>query len=354
MHVKEAERRLGSTIPWLCDTMDNEVKHKLGDAPNSEFVLDAEGKIVVRRAWSNPDQLRRDLQELVGDVDRVTKIADLDLKTIPPPKAAAAGVVPRLKLEGGYSPVIVQPQESEHPFYVKLRAEADENLLRSGNGKLYLGFLLDPIYHVHWNNLVEPIRFEITTVNGVEITPAAGAGPQVKEPSDIDPREFLVTVESPGRVTQPLEVEIKFFACNDSEGWCKPVTQKYLVELSVDRDAGQVQGRSRRGGDMAANSPAGRPKGRPGMRPGRGTPENPANQVFGILARIDSEKRTITIRAQRGGEREVRVGADTPVLRNGSASDLEKLQEGDRVMVELSRPDGESSPAAMRVRARSS
>ena len=56
LHVKEAQRRLGSHFHWLCDTMANDIKHQLGNAPNSEFVIDPEGRIVRRRAWSDPDQ----------------------------------------------------------------------------------------------------------------------------------------------------------------------------------------------------------------------------------------------------------------------------------------------------------
>ena len=31
MHVAQAERQLGSRIPWLADAMTNELKHALGD-----------------------------------------------------------------------------------------------------------------------------------------------------------------------------------------------------------------------------------------------------------------------------------------------------------------------------------
>ena len=65
LHVKEAERTIGSRFTWLCDNMENGLKHALGNAPNSEFILDAEGKVVVQRRWSTPDNLRADLVRLV-------------------------------------------------------------------------------------------------------------------------------------------------------------------------------------------------------------------------------------------------------------------------------------------------
>ncbi len=116
MHVAEARRTLGATVPWLCDTMANDLKHALGDRPNSEFVLDPEGRIVSMRDWSNPDTLRSELEGLVGKVDNPTRIADLDLKIETTPKPAASGVVPRIKLPGGLQPLLVEPQAGKTPF----------------------------------------------------------------------------------------------------------------------------------------------------------------------------------------------------------------------------------------------
>ena len=49
MHVVEAKRALGTEIVWLADNMANELKHALGDAPNSEFVVDPQGTVIVDR-----------------------------------------------------------------------------------------------------------------------------------------------------------------------------------------------------------------------------------------------------------------------------------------------------------------
>ncbi|MDH3583666.1 MAG: hypothetical protein OER86_05575, partial [Phycisphaerae bacterium] len=162
-HIAEARRTLGTKFTWLCDAMDNRAKHAMGNAPNSEFVVDPEGKVVRRRAWSDPSQLRRDLEKLVGPVDRPTRVSDLDMKTARPPQAAASGVVPRLSLPPALQAVRIVPvvEEGGLPFYVKLRAEADAGLLSGGRGQLYLGFHLDPIYGVSWNNLVAPVKFQL-------------------------------------------------------------------------------------------------------------------------------------------------------------------------------------------------
>jgi hypothetical protein len=136
--------------------------------------------------------------------------------------------------------------------------------VNSGDGELYLGFHLDPVHHVHWNNLVDPVSWEVTLPESTTITPAKATGPKVKAATDIDPREFMVKVEdwSPGR---SIPITVKYFACSDSEGWCKPVTQTYELVLQQDHASGAVHGRSfRRGGGQEAGR-AGR-GGRQGRR----------------------------------------------------------------------------------------
>lgn len=247
LHVQEAKKTLGATVPWLCDTIDNDLKHALGDRPNSEFVIDPDGKIAVMRDWSNPETLRADLEKLVGEVENPTSVSDLNLKIETTPRPAASGVVKRVLLPEQGQALIVKPQESKTPFYVKLRAEADKDLIRSGKGNLYLGFHLDPIYHVHWNNLAKPLAWEVTSADGVSVSPASGTGPKLDVESDIDPREFVVNVDAE-RDAGPFEVTVKYFACNDEQGFCIPVTQKYNVTLEVDRDGGQARRSGSRGG----------------------------------------------------------------------------------------------------------
>ena len=171
MHVKEAQSRLGSSFTWLCDTMDNVAKHHLGDAPNSEFVIDPRGRVVRRRPWSDPDQLRKDLTELVGPIAKPTRESTLNMPRIAPNRDVVRGVVPTIIRPNRMQAVQVKAglETSKHPFYAKLRAEADSNLLRSGSGQLYLGFLIDPLYHVHWNNLSKPLHVEITSNNNTHI-----------------------------------------------------------------------------------------------------------------------------------------------------------------------------------------
>ncbi|MDA1017338.1 MAG: hypothetical protein O3A00_23135 [Planctomycetota bacterium] len=247
MHVAEAKKQLGTRFQWICDTIENDLKHALGNAPNSEFLVDPDGKIVVSRPWSRPAELRQDLEKIFGKVDKPTTVADLNMKPVAPPKTAPKGIVPRIELPGRLSPVIVKPLgDSDDPFYVKLRAE-------NGSGKLYLGFFLDPLYKVHWNNQVKPMSFEITAPQGVRIETLTGNGPKVAEPADADPREFLIAYS--GQSREPIKLTFKYFACDDAETFCKPMTQHYEITLERDSDGG-----SRR-------SFGGGQGGRPGQRP---------------------------------------------------------------------------------------
>jgi hypothetical protein len=238
MHIQEARRTLGSEIPWISDSMSNDLKHALGNSPNSEFVIDPEGKVAMRRAWSQPELLRKDLEQLLGPVENPTQVSDLNLKVEPPPKVAASGVVPRVEVPGIMRAVKIEPESSELPFYAKLRAEVDRNFFGTGEGILYLGFHVDPIYRVHWSNLVNPLQFEIKAPEGITVFPAQGEGPQVEVPSDIDPREFLLDVKRREEASEPLELAVRYFACNDEEGWCIPVSQKYSIYLESDRQVG--------------------------------------------------------------------------------------------------------------------
>ena len=275
-HIAAAKVKLDTRIPWLADSMENDLKHAFGDRNNSEFVVSPEGKLVIARSWSNPEQLREDLAELVGESDTKTEVADLGRKPGGAAKTEsdhkiASGIVPRVERSTGASALVVTParspaagneNENATPLYVKLRAEAPRSLLNGGEGELYLGFHLDPIYQMHWNNLAPPLEYEITTAEGIKITEAKATGPKVeKADADKDPREFLVEVDfgdaSPS--AYPLTVQVNYFACDDAGTFCKAAGQTFQVEWRVDRDAGKVKEMGAGTGGRPGNSSRGRP-----------------------------------------------------------------------------------------------
>ncbi len=267
MHVEEAKRRLGTSVNWLADTMDHVFHDAMGQTPNSEIVIDPDGMVVAARTWSDPDALRRDMERFIGSVDHPTTIADLDLPQQPPPPTAATGVVPRIERPSGMMTLLLEPvlESTDKPFYVKIRAEGDLGTLTNGNGKLYLGFHLDPLYRVHWNNEAGPVKFELSAPPGVTVTPASGTGPDVAEPADSDPREFLVDVTATS-VEEPLDLDVFYFACDDALTFCIPVNQSYRVYLQQDMNHGPSHA-GRGSADLGA--PRNRPEGG-GRRRGAG------------------------------------------------------------------------------------
>lgn len=326
LHVKEARRTIGSRVPWICDTMDNALKHALGDAPNSEFVIDPEGTVVRRRQWSRPEELRRDLEELVGSVEQPTLVSDLQLKTERPSQVAAKGVVPRIERPSGLEALRIEPKLADDgdkkpvPFYAKLRAEADASLRQSGRGTLSVGFHLDPLYHVHWNNLVKPLHVEFDADEDA-VTPRVWDGPRVDLDSDIDPREFLVQVNI-GEERKPLGLTVKYFACSDEQGFCLAVTQRYTIHFERDPDAGRVQNRGR--GDA---------------RSGGGGPTS-----IGMLVWVDSKESEVSVLLGNGELKTFRLSANARLMRRGS-DDLRDFEPGESVRIRIE--DGEITGMAL-------
>ena len=243
-HIEEAKRKLGTQVPWLCDPMSNEVTNAFGTTPNSEFIFDTDGKIVHLQVWSDGRQLRKALEELVGPVENPTEVGHLP--EVIPMSSTAQGVVPRVSVPETLIPIKLDPKVDGSTFYVKLRAEVDDALLRTGSGRMYLGFHLDPIHHVHWNNLVDPVKYELTLPAGTTVTPPAGSAPKVEQASDNDPREFLVDVEH-WRTDESIELTVNYYACDEEDKWCNAVTQNYAIHLEQDPFGGGVIGRSFRG-----------------------------------------------------------------------------------------------------------
>jgi hypothetical protein len=241
-HARQAQKQLGATVPWLVDALDNRLKHALGDRPNSEFLIDPSGTIVRKRAWSHPAQVRRDLEALVGKVDRVTREEDVRLTIEPPPKAPAArGVVARLT-RPRMQPVVCEPQIEKEglPFYVKLRAEADRGLLMTGAGKLYLGFHLDPLHQAHWNNLTDPLKYTLEVPEGAKLDQPTGTAQKVPVASDADPREFIVEVAA-WPADKPLTLTVTYAACV-GDAACYAVKQRYVLRRRRDPDGGGARG----------------------------------------------------------------------------------------------------------------
>ena len=240
--ARQAEKQFGTKIPWVVDAMDNRLKHALGDRPNSQFLIDPEGVIVRKRAWANPQQVRKDLEQLVGPVERVTREEDLHLTFgLPPKSPAIRGVVKRIP-RPQMLPILMEPRIDSwgQPFYAKLRAEADDSLLNEGAGKLYVGFHLDPLHNAHWNNLAKPLSFQIEKVDSVDLDRWEVTADKVAQVSDADPREFLLAVKK-WPDNQALRLSVTYYACVGDDA-CHMVRQDYVLHRRRDIDGGGARG----------------------------------------------------------------------------------------------------------------
>ena len=287
-HIPEVKRVLDTSFDWLCDSMDNVVRHTLGLGPNSQMIFNPDGKIVHALGWSDGEVLRDELIKFVGDTKQKTTVSDLKLKR--QQSAMAEKPVQRRNIQSPeFSEVLVPVQltakgTGKRPLYVKPRVEVTQGVLQRGRGEMYLGFHLDPIHHVHWNNLAAPLQYELTLPEGIYITPKRGAAEEVEAESDANPREFVLEVTSsiPG---ETFDLTFHYFACSDEEGWCVPVTQTYEVALAADQDGGGTMGRSFGRGGGQNNRQAGR-----GQRqgPGGGQPMN-AQQLKERIMQSDTD-----------------------------------------------------------------
>ena len=233
LHIKEAQRTLPTTIPWLTDDMDDRLSKAVSEHPNSEWILGPDGEILVKRAWSDPKQLRKDLIELVGPVENPTRPEDIDLKLERAPVEAKP--LRKLKCPAGSKPLEVRPL-GDGPFYVKPRVEASPGLLKKGEGKLWVQLRNDPVYRVHWNNLAGPIRVHFEG-EGVSLNGKSYTGEKPETEWDDAPREFLFDVSWPD-ASKELKLLLDCWICDDKNTWCKAFRYEYVMTRKQDKQGG--------------------------------------------------------------------------------------------------------------------
>lgn len=241
-HATQAKEQFGTQIPWVVDAMDNRLKRALGDRPNSQFLIDPQGIVVRKRAWSNPALVRADLEELVGPVDQITREEDLSLKfSLPLKDKAMRNVVPRVA-RTRMTAIVTEPviEPSALPFYAKLRAEASAGLLSTGKGEMYIGFHLDPFQGGTWNNLAGALAFRMEASENTKTEPSEMTASLPAIASDADPREFFVEV-SAWPVDEPLTLVVNYFVCASDET-CLAVEQRYRLHRKRDIDGGGARG----------------------------------------------------------------------------------------------------------------
>ncbi|MEL7498341.1 MAG: hypothetical protein AAFN77_12085 [Planctomycetota bacterium] len=241
LHIKRAKEMMKTDMNWICDTMKNDVKDRFGGTYNGEFIIDPDGKLLKKRFWSDPVQLRKDLVEIIGPVDKVTEVADLPTVFTPEPRKIASNVMPRPIMPPRLMPMDAKPHKSDDPFFAKLRIEANSEFYRGAKGKIFFTVYLDPIHKVHWNNLAGKVKLEIDAKEDeFEFSKTKFESLDAKVDADVDPRWMLCSAQAMN--TKPFNVKLTYTICDDAETFCKEVVQEYVVNPAPNRNGGTRPG----------------------------------------------------------------------------------------------------------------
>lgn len=240
-----AKKWLHTKVPWLVDDMDNEAAGFLAQDPASNvFLFVADGTELYAGPIENAKALRAALAEAAGRVDDPTQAGALPNTSLAPFKALEEKFYPRVdvSLAARFQPLETTPLDSRYPHYAKLRVEGNQELLESGNGKLYLGFHIDPLYQVAWNNLGDPMKYAVKVPAGV-VAPSINSAERVTaEATDAEPREFVIEARKLD-LSKPFAVQVNYSVHSLASGKNIEVSQQYMVYLQPDRFGGQVVGR---------------------------------------------------------------------------------------------------------------
>lgn len=267
LQLEEAREKLGTQVTWIADTIDDSMRVALKAGPNSMWLVSPEGEIIAGSDRIAENNFREELAKLVGPVENPTSINDLNLPNLGRPGGSPNedsdwGVArPR-----GMTILAIAPSKPEETYYVKLRAEADRNLLSSGTGRLFLGFYPDPIHDAKWNNLVDPMKYVLSVPEGVSATPTEAVAKQGPGDEDTQPRQFWVDVKDaePG---QEIGLALHYYGCTPD--FCVAMSHEYTIRLEDENRGSRTFGMNPRPG--ARGGPGGRPGGGQGGRQ-RGQP----------------------------------------------------------------------------------
>jgi hypothetical protein len=240
-----AKELLTTAVPWLYDEMDNQTAKALMHGKDSAlFIFSKEGEELYAGAVPDTAAFRDTLKELAGNVAQPFNIDSLPEAGIKPINLPVTMVTTLPKLNprsDKYIALQTTPSDSRMPYYVKARVEANKELLESGSGKLYLGFYIDPLYNVEWNNLANPLKYTVTCSKGV-VAPSINTAPRITSTAtDSEPRAFLLQARQLD-LNQPINMEVTYSVYTTAKRTIE-VTQQYTIYLTKDAFGGQAFGR---------------------------------------------------------------------------------------------------------------
>jgi hypothetical protein len=258
LQLAEARKKLGTKVPWIADTIDDSIRIGLRSGSNSVYLVSPEGEIIYASDKLDGDGLRAALAKFIGPVERPTPVSALGLPTLPR-QSRATNVDSNLRVARPEGMVIlsIRPTKPDETYYVKLRAEAEPELLRSGTGRLFLGFYPDPILDAHWNNLTPPMKYVLQLPAGVTAAPAEASAAKGPGDSDTEPRQFWVDVQA-DKTPGDLKLTLHYYAC--AADMCKAMTHEYTIRFAPEDRGANTYGFNR--------GPRGRAGRKGGMRKG--------------------------------------------------------------------------------------
>lgn len=242
--VQKAAELLMTKIDWLYDSMDNQTARALApENTNNVFVFSSDGKELFAGNLSDPAALRVALKNAAGEPDTVTSSSRFHSPLITPLNPSKPRLLDRVHFNPDkepFLPVQITPMDSQMPYYAKLRVEASKALLRTGDGKLYLGFNVDPLYQMQWNNEGEPLEYEIRAMSPGIVAPSKNTAPLIEaQTTDTEPREFVLSAHQLD-LSKPLILRVHYSVFSPSLNKSIDVQQRYLISLKADPCGGEA------------------------------------------------------------------------------------------------------------------
>ncbi|MGJ8743031.1 hypothetical protein [Polaribacter sp.] len=238
--IKEVKKKLGTKVPWIADAMDDNIRIALNAGSQSVYLISPNGEIVKGWGKLKEQELRQKLSDKVGAASTQTTVKDLDLPVIKRYKKRSNDATNiTIHRPEGLNILSIEPKNPEDIYYVKLRAEADRDLLETGNGKLGLGFFPDPIYDAHWNNLTPPMKYVLELPEGVTASPQEANAEKGPGESDTKPRQFWVDITG-ANPSDKIELTFHYYGCTPT--MCKAFTHKYTINITPENNGARTFG----------------------------------------------------------------------------------------------------------------
>ncbi|MEP3481702.1 MAG: hypothetical protein ABJZ55_20835 [Fuerstiella sp.] len=273
LQVAEAEKLMGTKVPWLADSLDDVFRVAMKTNSNSVFLISPEGEIVYGADRMNGDGLRQALLKHVGEAETTTAVADLNLPRMERYRNENSATDLQVERPEGLKILAITPAKPDETYYVKLRVEAEPELLETGSGRLFLGFYPDPIHDAHWNNLTPPMKYVLELPDGITADQPEASAAKGPGDSDTEPRQFWVNIKSDSKPSE-IKLKLHYFGCTPD--LCKAMTHEYTIAFTEEDRNSRTFGFNRgsknqqRGRGGAAGPGGGRGNGPGGGRGGQG------------------------------------------------------------------------------------